>query len=399
MALSNRAGLSMLKTQLAPTRDWGERTLTVLDGLPDGAGRDVRVHALNNLGTIEIAAGDLVHGKQMLEQSLEGARAANLQEHAARAYCNLSSTAVTQRRHADACRWLDEGLIYCTDRDLDSWTGYLLGWRSRMHLDRGEEAAARADAVAVMRSGSSAVGSLEPLLVLAQLDARAGTGAPDEAFARAVEMSEAMAEAQRIGPTTSARCEAAWIAGDDDAIMQVARAAWPHVDEVDCPWHRGEVATWLPAGVDAGVPVAPPYALEREGRWAEAAALWASLESPFEQALALARSGEVALLTDAVRLFDRQGATAAAARARTSLQALGAPVPRATRASSHPHGLTPREQEVLQLVARGLSDAAIAEALVISRRTAEHHVAAILGKVGVRSRRELETGSADASSG
>lgn len=399
MALSNRAGLSMLKTQLAPTREWGERTLAVLDGLPDGAGPEVRVHALNNLGSIEVIAGDLERGKQMLEQSLERARAANLQEHAARAYCNLSSTAVAQRRHADAFRWLDEGLTYCTDRDLDSWTGYLLGWRSRLHLDRGEEARARADATAVMRSGSSAVGSLEPILVLAQLDVRAGAGSPDEAFARAVAMSEAMAEAQRIGPTTSARCEAAWIAGDEEAIARIASAAWPHVADVDCPWHRGEVATWLPADVDAGLPLAAPYALEREGRWAEAAALWQTLESPFEQALALARSGEPALLTEAVRLFDRQGATAAAARARTTLQSLGAPVPRATRASTHPHGLTPREQEVLELVARGLGDAAIAETLVISRRTAEHHVAAILGKVGVRSRRELETGRARDSSG
>ena len=54
---------------------------------------------------------------------------------------------------------------------------------------------------------------------------------------------------------------------------------------------------------------------------------------------------------------------------------------------------------MLELVARGLGDAAIAETLVISRRTAEHHVAAILGKVGVRSRRDLEMGGARTTSG
>ena len=74
-------------------------------------------------------------------------------------------------------------------------------------------------------------------------------------------------------------------------------------------------------------------------------------------------------------------------------------MPRAPRASSHPHGLTAREQEVLELVVRGLGDAAIAETLVISRRTAEHHVAAILGKVGVRSRRDLAMGGGGATSG
>ncbi|CAM3689154.1 ATP-binding protein [Nocardioides zeicaulis] len=388
MALSNRAGLSMLATQLAPTREWGARTLAVLDSLPEGTAQDARVHALNNLGTIEVTAGDLAEGTRMLEQSLAGARAADLQEHAARAYCNLISTAVAQRRHSDAFRWLDEGLSYCMDRDLDAWTTYLLALRSRLHLDRGSWTEARADAVEVLRGGTSAVGSLEPLLVLAQLDVRSGTGSPDEAFARALEMAESMGEAQRVGPTAAARCEAAWIHGDDEGIAAVTARAWPHVEAVDCPWHRGQVATWLPPDVDAGLPLSAPYALEREGRWEEAAALWVSLGSPFEQALALARSGRVDLITEAVRLFARQGATAAAARARTSLQALGAPVPRTTRASRHPHGLTPREQQVHELVARGMSDAAIAEELVISRRTAEHHVAAVLGKLGV-SRRQL----------
>ena len=44
---------------------------------------------------------------------------------------------------------------------------------------------------------------------------------------------------------------------------------------------------------------------------------------------------------------------------------------------------------MLGLVTEGLSDAAIAERLVISRRTAEHHVSSILTKLGARSRREL----------
>ena len=206
------------------------------------------------------------------------------------------------------------------------------------------------------------------------------------------ELSEAMNEAQRVGPTASARSEAAWIAGDDAASARIAIEAWPHVVDVDCPWHRGEVATWLPPDIDAGAPLAPPYELERAHRWADAGAYWASVSSPFEQGLALARSGEAHLLTEAVAIFDRLGTTAAGARARAALQAMGARVPRATRASSHPYGLTPREQEVLELVVRGLGDAAIAETLVISRRTAEHHVAAILAKTGVGSRHELRPG-------
>ena len=51
-----------------------------------------------------------------------------------------------------------------------------------------------------------------------------------------------------------------------------------------------------------------------------------------------------------------------------------------------PAGLTDRECEVLALVAEGCSNAQIARRLVISRRTAEHHVQHIYTKLGVSSR-------------
>ncbi len=50
------------------------------------------------------------------------------------------------------------------------------------------------------------------------------------------------------------------------------------------------------------------------------------------------------------------------------------------------HGLTPREFEVVRLLAEGLSDKEIAAALFVSRRTAANHVAAILRKLGAQSR-------------
>jgi DNA-binding CsgD family transcriptional regulator len=63
-------------------------------------------------------------------------------------------------------------------------------------------------------------------------------------------------------------------------------------------------------------------------------------------------------------------------------------------AASAPRGrydLTARERDVLALLATGLSDGEIAEALFISKKTASVHVAAIKGKLGSRSRVEIVT--------
>lgn len=55
-------------------------------------------------------------------------------------------------------------------------------------------------------------------------------------------------------------------------------------------------------------------------------------------------------------------------------------------ARARPAGLTDRQVEVLRLVARGLSNRAIGELLVISPRTAEHHVQDVYARIGVSSR-------------
>ena len=84
--------------------------------------------------------------------------------------------------------------------------------------------------------------------------------------------------------------------------------------------------------------------------------------------------------------FERLGARRDADRAAELLRSLGGAGRSAVRGTRD--RLTSREREVLTLLADGLSNAAIAERLVISSRTAEHHVGRVLAKLGVRSRAE-----------
>jgi DNA-binding NarL/FixJ family response regulator len=60
----------------------------------------------------------------------------------------------------------------------------------------------------------------------------------------------------------------------------------------------------------------------------------------------------------------------------------------------NPAGLTPRELEVLALLPSGLRNAEIAQRFVISEKTVDHHVSAVLRKLGVRNRREASVEAA-----
>ena len=102
-------------------------------------------------------------------------------------------------------------------------------------------------------------------------------------------------------------------------------------------------------------------------------------------------SGELAETFAALEILDRLGADAVAATVRRSLRrrgVTGVPARPRTSTRANPAGLTSRQVDVVRLLDEGLTNAEIAARLVISEKTADHHVSAILTKLDVRTRRE-----------
>ncbi len=394
MAASNRSQLRMLSLDLDATRTWGYRALSLVDGRHDREAEEVRVHALNNLGVVEVESGDREEGWRLLAESLRRSEAADLHEHAARAFTNLVSQAVLMHDHLRAGAHLSVGLRYCRERDLDAWVLYMRGQQTLSLLDQGETSRAAAEAEVLLRHPRTAhVARTIPLMVLARALARSGAAPPDEAIAEALDLAYATDEPQRVGPAGASAAEIAWLEGDSAAAERAAARAWVVVREAASPWTLGLVAVWLPdaEAAEAADALEAPYRAEALRHWDEAAALWNQLGSPYAEALAWARSGTREGLARAVTAFQEQGADRAAERARSLSRAQGWAPPRGRRATTvaHPGGLTRREAEVAGLLAEGLTNAAIAERLVLSPRTVEHHVAAVMAKLEVTSRHSV----------
>jgi DNA-binding CsgD family transcriptional regulator len=196
----------------------------------------------------------------------------------------------------------------------------------------------------------------------------------------------------RTGLLYEARAEAAWLAGDDDRAVAEARHGLLGASRTADPWQAGALACWIfrAGGQPPDVPVAEPYAREIAGDWAGAACAYEARGLPYEAALARL-GGDVAALRAALTVFHRLDAAPAAARAGDRLRALGERRGTRARWSStrhNPYGLTGRQLQVHALLGEGLSNAEIAARLVLSRNTVNHHVAAVLAKLDVSSRKE-----------
>jgi DNA-binding CsgD family transcriptional regulator/tetratricopeptide (TPR) repeat protein len=392
MSYANVSQRRMVVQEETQAVAWGSRAIELARVLGD---TEAEAYALSNIAAAEFRA-DPDAGRLKLEAALELAQRHGHEEHAALTFNRLVMFPVRYRRFDIAGVHLEPGLEYCTERGLDTFRLYLLGCRARMELDLGHWDQAADSAALVLRDPRSAQLARTWALVTLGL-VRARRGDPDALapLQQAHAMVEPTFELDRIAQVVAARAEASWLSGDSTTVKQQTDAALAlALDRLD-PWAVGELAYWraraglhdeLPAGL-----VAKPYQLAIDGQCTEAAETWRELGCPYEAALALAESDDPGVARNAIEHLQQLGAGPPAAIVARRLRQRGIRgIPRGPRhrTRENPAGLTARELEVLPLIAEGLRNSQIAKRLVVSEKTVDHHVSAILRKLDVQTRGE-----------
>ena len=330
---------------------------------------------------------------ETLGGALRAARDGGFTIRMVRSYVNLMTVAVALREHRLVDEVAAEALPLLKELGVSQLPRMAIQFcRARSLADRGrwDEALAIAGRRERWWQGEFPVACAVEGLLKARRGEPGADGLIEQGWQ---ELTELVAdESARHGTVRLSRVEAAWLRGDSRAALAQLRDARDSMAVVHFARSGGELALWgSRLGVELEIPVgAPaPVLLELEGDWRRAIAAWLELEAPYEAAMA-ALPGDDRAARNAMTALHKLGAKAAAQAFARDRAASGARAPRGARRSTlaNSAGLTRREQEVLEVLETGASNAEIAKALHLSERTVAHHVSAILTKLGVPNRHQ-----------
>jgi DNA-binding CsgD family transcriptional regulator len=391
LALANRSQIAMLYGEYPTAIELGGQAVAYAAEADDDL---TMAHALNNVGTSLMVTTD--GGEPELRRSIELALSVGDAETACRGYCNLAWVLVARHEMVAADTAVAEGLALAVEAEHEMYETHLIAIRSRIAMADCDWRRAAELAAAVPEAAHASRGIT--LVVEALLAARTASRGHVEKLQEAWRVAERADEMQRRGPVAAAALEAAFLAGTVPPIGR-AVSVYREAERLGDRRLQAELAYRLRA---VGYPrpdeelvqlqqqTDSPFAVQAAGRWLEAAEGWRALSRPYEEAQALAEAGDETTRLRALAMLDQLGAVGLARRVRRRLRDEGATsVPRGpvARTRSNPSGLTERQLAVLALVAEGLTNAQIADRLVLSRRTVDTHVSAVLAKLGVTSRR------------
>ena len=397
-AYSAISQLAMLAGDEKRTLWYGEKALAVAGEGPS----QPRAHALNNIGTAK-SIPRYPEGMEELEESYAMSADIHSSHDQIRAAVNISWGAIYHRDLATAELWAGRAHELSIDREIASFDAYVTGELALIDEMRGNWAEAEAKVCFVLDTlAELGTANIVASTLLGRLQARRGEPDAKTHLMDGWERSLQANEVQRTTPAAISLAEYVWIGGKlDETIFPQMREILAECIDRDSPWMAGELAFWLRliGEVDQMPDIAPePYRLAGEGDWEGAASFWKERGIPYDRAVALSH-GDTDARIEALGIFDDLGAIPVAARLRSELAEAGVNrVPRGpTRTTrDNPFGLTSRQLEVLRHLSEGMTNAEIADRLFVSNRTVDHHVSAILGKLGANSRSEAASMARDA---
>jgi ATP/maltotriose-dependent transcriptional regulator MalT len=445
--LAALARARMLQSRYGEGIRVSRETLEVARAIGD---RDVEVRALNVLGTALGNQGHIEAGAAPLREALEIAREAGLPREVTNAYINLADILHANGRTDEALEVAREGLetgppgtrghdwltlnvvefTYALGRWSEAreilpaasrrrYGNQLFVWRMAravLAMGEGDLETARIELDAM---DPTARDSTEPQFVgaygwmRAELERRSGDldlarAAVDDALDQIEYCSDDVARIAGVAAmAVRVEADAATLARDrreDEAERVALKRAEEQVgrlrltSEAGGPVERAELAS-------GEAEYARAVGVDDAALWAATAEAWGSLKRPYRRVYARWREAEAlvgaddraaaaAVASDALRSARELGSEWLAAEleslaARARLRLLGpAEVAAPEPAAGEPFGLTPRERQVLALVAGGATNREIGLELHMAEKTASVHVSRILAKLDVRSRTE-----------
>jgi predicted ATPase/DNA-binding CsgD family transcriptional regulator len=312
-------------------------------------------HSLGHLGDVAHQTGDYHEAKELFEESLDMLRALNDAHGIAEGLDKLGLTVRCLGNYARARTLYEEALVICRQLGDRTREALILNNLGRVAYYQADYPAARRlhqDSLAIRRQVGDRRGTAISLSDLGDVAQQQVAFAEARALrAEALGLWQQLEDPWGLAYILESFAEYAAAVGQSSAVVQLVAAATVLRDRIHAPRSPGSAER---------VQQLVNTSMRRLGRQSADEA-WTTGQS---------LSGE-----EAAAVAQRLASATAVGEARTPAQGL----------------LSPREREVVTLIARGLTNRQIADALIIGERTVHTHVANIMAKLELSSRTQIAT--------
>jgi len=387
--MSSMSQLKMLSEETESCVYWGEKAQKMAKELGEDA---IYAHASINLGTLYFLSSDSRQkGLELLQDSLDISLKKGFQENIARAYTNFSSGYIELKEYESGNKYLEKGIAYCEARDLDSWTSYMISWKSRLLLETGNwNEALRIAENLINAEGHARIIRCFSYLVAGTVKMRRGDLISRDLLMEAKSIAFDANEIQRMVPVCNALLEYEWLYSHSLITEQeLSDFSNRYLDNPRAS-HNKEFEFWLHKvrGINIRGEAVGGHHTPHQPEDYLKPLYWKKTGCPYMHAMTLFLGNDEEK-REAIAMVQRLDADVVYDKLKQEMRAEGIKkIPRGIRKTTiaNPAQLTGREMDVLQLLREGMQNKEIAGKLFISAKTVDHHISNILFKLEVSSR-------------